>query len=102
MNQQIPRDTPSDQNAQQQQQQVNPATLETLLQVLSNIQSENVLQEAATAKEATIDTRISRFEEVTSILKQAKRQRQAKRKYCVNDVMDKQPSLEDYSERTAL
>jgi hypothetical protein len=104
MNEQIPRDTPSDQNAQQQQQQqVNPATetLETLLQVLSNVQSEIVLQEAATAKEATIDTLISRFEILTSILKQAKRQRQGKRKYCVNDVIDEQPSLEeDYSERT--
>jgi hypothetical protein len=103
MNQQIPRDTPSYQNAQQQQE-VNPATetLETLLQVLSNVQSENVLQEAATAKEATIDTLISRFEDLTSILKEAKRQRQGKRKYCVNDVMDEQPSLEDYSERALV
>jgi hypothetical protein len=102
MNRQIPRDTPSDQNEQQQQQQqqVNPATetLETLLQVLSNVQSEIVLQEAATAKEATIDTLISRFENLTSILKQAKSQRQGKQKYCGNDV--EQPSLDQDSERT--
>jgi hypothetical protein len=56
---------------------VNPA-LETLLQV--------VLQEAATAKEATIDALISRFDDITSILKEAKRQRQAKRKYGGNDI----------------
>jgi hypothetical protein len=83
---------PQHQNAQQQQDK-NPATLETLLQVLSNVHSETVLHGAATAKEATIDTLISRFEDITSILKEAKRQRQVKRKYCGNGALDEQPSL---------
>jgi hypothetical protein len=83
------------------QQHKTPATLETLLQVLSNARSEIVLQEATTAKEATIDTLISRFEDLTSILKQAKRQRQAKRKYCGNDgiVLEQPSSLEGDSKR---
>jgi hypothetical protein len=79
----------------------NPAALETLLQVLSDVDSVIVLQEATTAKEATIDTLISRFEDLTSILKQAKRRRQAKRKYCGNDgIVLKQPSLDGDSKRT--
>jgi hypothetical protein len=69
-------DPPSLQNAPQQ---VNPS-LETLLQVLSNVPSEMVLQEAATAKEATVDALLTRLEDITSILKQAKRRRQLKRK----------------------
>jgi hypothetical protein len=55
---------PSSQNAPEQ---VN--SLETLLQVLSNVPSEIVLQEAATAKEATIDTLITRFEDISSVLR---------------------------------
>jgi hypothetical protein len=99
MNHQITTDPPSYQEAPQQQDK-NPATLETLLQVLSNVHSEIVLQEAATAKEATIDTLISRFEDITSILKDAKRQRQVKRKYCGNDGILEQPSLDCDSKRT--
>jgi hypothetical protein len=69
-----PTDPSSSHNAPQQ---VNP--LETLLQVLSNVHSEIVLQAAAAAKEATIDALIMRFEDITSILKQAKRLRQVRR-----------------------
>jgi hypothetical protein len=70
-------DPPSSGNASQQ---VNPS-LETLLQVLSNVYTETVLQEAAAAKEATTDALLTRFEEITSMLKQAKRRRrQLKRK----------------------
>jgi hypothetical protein len=100
MNHQITTDPPSYQNAPQEQVK-NPAALETLLQVLSNVHSEIVLHEATTmAKEATIDTLISRFEDITSILKEAKRQRQTKRKYCGNDGMEL-PSLDgDDSKRT--
>jgi hypothetical protein len=93
MNHQVTTDPTSHQNAAPQQQ-VNSA-LETLLQV--------VLQEAATAKEATIDALISRFEDITSILKEAKRQRQVKRKYCENDgILDEhKPTLDgDDSKRT--
>ena len=84
MNHKITTDPSSDQN-------VNP--LETLLQVLSNVHSEIVLQEAATAKEVTIDALITRFEDITSILKQAKRQRKVKRDDYVTALMEQQ-SLE--------
>jgi hypothetical protein len=94
MSQQISTDPPSHQNAPSKQQVKTPAALETLLQV--------VLQEAATAEEATIDTLISRFEDITSILKEAKRQRQVKRKYCENDgILDEhQPSSLDRDSKT--
>jgi hypothetical protein len=85
MNRPSATDPPSSQNAQQQ---VNP--LETILQVLSNVPSEIVLQEAATAKEATIDALITRFEDISSLLKQAKRQRKVKRKDNANDFKQQQ------------
>jgi hypothetical protein len=76
----ITRDPSSSQNAPQPG---NP--LETLLQVLSHVPSEMVLlQEAAMAEEATIDALITKFEDMTSLLKQAKRQRKLKRKDCTN------------------
>jgi hypothetical protein len=79
---------PSSQNAPEK---VN--SLETILQVLSNVPSEIVLQEAATAKEATIDALITRFEDISSLLTQAKRQRKLKRKDYANDFK-KQQSLD--------
>jgi hypothetical protein len=93
MNHQVTTDPTSHQNAPQQQVKT-PAALETLLQVLSNVHSEIVLQEAATAKEATIDALISRFEDITSILKEAKTQRKVKRKDYVNGLLMEQPSLD--------
>jgi hypothetical protein len=85
MNRPSPADPPSSQNAPQK---VNP--LETLLQVLSNFDSEIVLQVAAAATEATIDALIARFEDIASLLKQAKRQRKSKRKDYVNDFKEQQ------------
>jgi hypothetical protein len=84
--QRMKTDHPSSENAPQQ---VNPS-LETLLQVLSNVHSEIVLQEAATAKEATIDALLTIFEDITSILKQAKRRRQLKRKDYGTSLMEQQ------------
>jgi hypothetical protein len=65
-------------------EQVN--SLETLLQVLSDVPSEILLQEAASATEATIDTLITRFEDITSVLKQVERQRKSKRKDCISSA----------------
>jgi hypothetical protein len=66
----ITRDPSSSQNAPQQG---NP--LETLLQILSHVPSEMVLlQEAATADETTMDALLAKFEDVTSLLKQALKQ----------------------------
>jgi hypothetical protein len=84
---------PSSQNAPQQ---VNP--LETLLQVLSDVPSKIVLQEAATAKEATIDALIAMFEDIASVLRQAnKRQRQVKRIDYVTSLMEQQSLDRDSS-----
>ena len=87
MNQQITTDSSI--------QKVNP--LESLLQVLSNFPSEIFLQEAATAEDATIDALITRFEEMSSILKQAKRQRKFKRKDYADSLLMEQQSLEQQS-----
>ena len=88
MSHQITTDPPI--SGQSAPQKVNP--LELLLRVLSNVPSEIVVQEAATAKEATIDALITRFEDMTSILKQAKRQRKLKRKDYANDLKHEQQS----------
>ena len=77
MNHPLMIDRQSSKGAPQKVQQVKP--LETLLQVLSNVPSAIFLHEAATAKDATIDALITRFEDIMYILEQAKRQRQVKR-----------------------
>jgi hypothetical protein len=92
MSEQSMKTNPS--SSQNAPQQVDPS-LETLLQVLSNVDSEIVLHEAATAKEATIDALLTRFEDITSILRQAKRQRQLKRKdYGTSVTLTEQQSLD--------
>jgi hypothetical protein len=88
MNHQMTTDLPGAQRAPQ---------LESLLQVLSNVPSGIVLQEAATAKDATIDALITRFEVIASILKQAKKQRKLKRKDYADGVLTDQQSLEQQS-----
>ena len=78
MNHPLMIDRQSSKGAPQKVQQVKP--LETLLQVLSNVPSAIFLHEAATAKDATIDALITRFDDIMYILEQAKvRQRQVKR-----------------------
>jgi hypothetical protein len=92
MSEQSMKTNPS--SSQNAPQQVDPS-LETLLQVLSNVDSEIVLHEAATAKEATIDALLTRFEDITSILRQAKRRRQLKRKdYGTSLTLTEQQSLD--------
>ena len=78
MNHPLMIDRQSSKGAPQKVQQVKP--LETLLQVLSNVPSAIFLHEAATAKDATIDALITRFDDIMYILEQTKeRQRQVKR-----------------------
>jgi hypothetical protein len=73
----------------------------SLLQVLSNVPTEIVLQEAATAEIATIDALLTRFEDMTSILKQAKRERKLKRKGYADGLLMEQQSL-DLNSRTLI
>jgi hypothetical protein len=75
---------PSLQKAPQQ----DDPSLEMLLQeALSNVPSEVALHEAAAAKEATVDAVLPRFTDIPSILRQAKRRRQLKRKDCGTSSM---------------
>jgi hypothetical protein len=61
------------------------------VQVLSHVPSEIVLlQKAAAAEEATLDALITRFEDMTSLLKQARRQRELNRKECTNVPMEQE------------
>ena len=72
MNQQITKDPPKVHVPSRTPPPNNKLThsSQSLLQVLSNAPSAIVLQEAAAAKDATVDALIARFEDITPTLKQ--------------------------------